>query len=212
MTPDEIVSYAKQNYNATGDDFFSDDELYKHIWQAESILARECNAIEDTYATTTVADQQEYTFPTDALAIKAASYDGRDLRRINFKDFKRLYMENPTASGIPVAFSQFNRTLYLGPTPSDALDLELWTFNKPAEVTSTSSLDVDEEFHLGIVNFLLWRMALKDQNFQLAAEYKALWDEEKQRCLSWSRKKLTAAGYNFVVDEDSLQMAWLGLP
>lgn len=212
MTPDEIVEYAKQAYNATGDDFFSTNELYKHIWYAQNILARECNAIENTYQTTTVADQQEYSFPTRALAIKAASYDGKNLKRLNFKDFKRIFMENPTSTGTPVAFSQWDRTIYLGPIPNDALDLDLFTFDTPAEVSSTSSLDTEEDTHLGIANYLIWRMALKDQNFQLAAEYKALWDEEKARCLATSRKKLVAGGFNVVVDEDLLNFNYLGTP
>ena len=213
MSPDEIVNYARQNYNATNDtQFFSSSELYLHIEQAQNILARECNAIENTYETSTVANQQEYTFPALAISIKAASYDDKPLKRLDFKTFRRLYMTNPTTTGIPVAFSQFDKTLFLGPIPDAVADLDLWTFDKPDTVSSTSSLGVDSEFHIGIVHYLLWRMALKDQNFQLASEYKTAWDEERARCLAWSRKRQLAGGFNVVKEGDTDETAWWYFP
>src|SRR5690606_12541988 len=53
MTPQDLQTYARQQYNSVGDDFFSDEELYRHIWTAQTRLAKEAFCIERTYETTT---------------------------------------------------------------------------------------------------------------------------------------------------------------
>jgi hypothetical protein len=204
MTPGELNNYARQLYNATNDDFFSDEELYMHQQAAQNVLARECLAIENTYTTSTIALQQEYSFPTAAIAIKRITYNGQKLTKISFRedDFLTGFNQATTSTGTPISYAIFDKVIYLRPVPDAVYTLKLFTFDLPSTVSATSSLDVPEEFHLGLVNFLLWRMALKDQNFQAAEYYKVLWEEERARCLAWSRRRQVADGFNVVRDEN----------
>lgn len=204
MTPTELTAYALQQYNAVNDDFFTQAEMFSHIQAAENILARECMAIENTYSTPTVVGQQEYAWPTNAIAIKRITYNGQKLTKISFRedDFLTGFNQGTTSSGTPISYAIFDRVIYLRPVPSAVQTLKIFTFDKPSTVTASGSLDVPEVFHLGLVNYLLWRMAAKDQNFQAAADYKAQWDEERDRCLKWSRKRQTADGFNVVRDEN----------
>lgn len=204
MTPTELTTYALQQYNAVNDDFFSQPELFSHIQAAQNILARECNAIENTYTTPTVASQQEYSWPTNAIAIKRITWNGQKLTKISFRedDYLTGFNQATASTGTPVTYAVFDRTIYLRPVPNAVQSLKIFTFDAPSAVSASAELDVPTEFHLGIANYLLWRMALKDQNFQAAKTYQELWDEERARCLAWSRKRQVADGFNTVRDED----------
>lgn len=204
MSPSELVNYARQMYNAVSDDFFSDDELYRHVQAAENILARECNAIENTYTTPTVSGQQEYEWPTNAIAIKRVTYNGQKLRKISFRedDYLTGFNQATTSTGTPITYAIFDRVIYLRPVPNAVQSLKIFTFDMPGDVATTGSLSVPEVFHTGLATYLLWKMALKDQNFQSAAAWKEQWDEERDRCMKWSRKRQVADGFNEVRDEN----------
>ncbi len=206
MTPGELVTYARQQYNAANDSFFADAELYKHIWHAEDILAREAMVIENTYTTSTVASQQEYSYPDTAIAIKRITYAGKRLDKIKIKDDDIMTGFNAatSATGTPTNYFVFDRVIYLRPVPAAVATLKIFSFDRPDEVSSTSTLEIPEEFHLDLVSYMLWRMASKDQNFQGATFYKEQWEEALARCKRWSRKRLNADGFNVVRDEESI--------
>ncbi len=210
MTPLELIDYARQQYNASNDDFFADTELYKHTWHAQSILAKEAMAIENTYTTPTVASQQEYAFPTNALAIKRIIYNGKKLEQISFREDDVMTGNNAatTSTGTPTAYMLFDRIIYLRPIPDAVYTLKLFTFDEPQTVSASSSFDVPTDFHLDLVNYVLWRMATKDQNFQSAEYYKGQWDEAVARCKRWSKRKLVADGFKTVKDENALSQWW----
>ncbi len=210
MTPGELATYARQQYNAVNDQFFGDTELYKHIWAAQTILAKECKAVENTYTTPTVASQQEYTYPTNSIAIKRITYNGQRLTKIKIRDDDVLTGFNAAtaATGTPTHYFLFDRVIYLRPVPDAVYTLKIFSFDMPQEVSSTSTLDVPSEFHLDLVNYLLWRMAAKDQNFESATHYKEEWNEAVARCKRWSRKRLLSDGFNVVRDEDIVGHMW----
>lgn len=206
MTPSDLCTYARQQYNAVNDSFFADAELYRHIWHAQDIMAKEASAIENTYTTSTVASQQEYTYPTNAVAIKRITYDGKRLERVKLKDDDLLtgFNATTTATGTPTHYFEFDRVIYLRPVPDAVATLKIFAFDRPQEVTATSTLDVPGEFQLDLVSYMLWRMASKDQNFQGAEFYKTQWEEALARCKKWARKRLLADGFNVVRDEDAI--------
>lgn len=210
MTPGEVLSYARQQYNASNDSFFSDEELYRHVWFAQSILAKEANAIENTYTTTTVADQQEYEFPTNAIAIKRITWNGKALERITFREDDILTGRNAvtTATGEPAAYAVFDRVIYLRPIPGEAYTLKIFSYDGPQEVSSTSSLDVPDEMHLDLVNFVLWKMASKDQNFEGAKYYQEQWADSLDRLKRWSKRRQTMGSFRVVRDEARECLPW----
>lgn len=210
MTPGEVATYARQQYNAVNDSFFADSELYKHIWLAQDIMSKECKVIENTYTTATVVGQQEYTYPTNAIAIKRITYDGKRLSPIKMREDDILtgFNASTTATGLPQYYFVFDRIIYLRPVPDSVLTIKIYSFDKPQEVSTTSTLDVPDEFHLDLVDFVLWRMAAKDQNFNSAAYYQKQWEGALARAKQWSRKRLVADGFNVVRDEDGATDLW----
>ena len=84
MDVSDLVTYARQQYNATSDSFFSDTELYSYIYDAQMQLARFTSCIRGTYTQSTVASQQEYSMPSDVISVKRVTYDGKRLAPISF--------------------------------------------------------------------------------------------------------------------------------
>lgn len=210
VTPLEISTFARQQYNAVSDSFFADAELYNHLYFAQTILAKEAKLVENVYTTTTVASQQEYTYPTTAIAIKRVTYDGKDLMPIKMGADQLLTGNNAdtTGTGTPYAYFIFDKTIYLRPVPAAAETLKIYSYDMPSAVSATSTLDVPSEFHVELANYLLWKMAAKDQNFQSAALYKSEWEATVVRAKAWTRKRATANGFNVVIDEDAFYDPW----
>lgn len=212
MTPQELVLYVRQQYNAVGNTFFSDDELFSHIWNAEMRLAREALCIQRVYTTTTVADQQEYSFPTNAIGIKRITYNGTKLSQVTFREDDSLTLSNSTttATGSSQYFALWNYTLYLRPIPDAAVTLKIFSYNKPQEVTSSSSLEVPDEYHLDMANYVLSMMCLKDQNFEGSNYYMGLWNGDVMRCKKDHKKMKRTESYTAVQDLELLPTTVIG--
>ena len=213
MTPSEVLEAARSAYNATGDDFFSDAELRRYVWAAQMELAKEGLLIEATYTTSTVASQQEYAFPTYTVAIKRITYDGKKLMPITFREDDTLTLTNQstTATGTPQYYAIWDKVLYLRPVPAAVATLKIFSYSQPQEVTNSSALDIPVEFHLDLVDFLLWRMAIKDKNFQAANSYKALWDDKVAKARTFGRKARRGDAFTAVQDMDLLNETIIGV-
>jgi len=211
-TVQDVALYARRQYNSVGDDFFSDAELYTHLWAAQMDLAREGLLIEATYTTSTVADQQEYSYPTNTIAIKRVTWDGKKLAPITFRedDILTLTNQSTSATGTPQYYAIWDKTLYLRPVPATVATLKIFSFSQPQEVTSTSTLEVPSEFHLDLADYLLWRKALKDKNFQAAAQYQALWGEKLKKARAFGRKAKRADGFAAVQDLELISETVIG--
>lgn len=212
MTPQELVLYVRQQYNAIGNTFFSDDELFSHIWAAQMRLAKEALCIQRVYTTTTVASQQEYVLPTNAIGIKRITYDGSKLHSITFREDDSLTLTNSTttSTGRSQYFMLWNSTIYLRPIPDDAKTIKIFTYNRPQEVTSSSSLEVPDEYHLDIADYVLAKMSLKDQNFNGEASYMSRWNESVIRCKRDQKKLRRAEGFTAVQDTELLPTTVIG--
>jgi hypothetical protein len=191
MTPDEILTKARQRYNAVGDTFFSDSELYDLIWEAELELSMEVRCIEDTFSTSSVASQREYVKPTNCIAIKHVTYDGKSLQPVNLDEDDILtgYDEDSTATGTPTNYSEWEGSIFLRPTPGEVKTIKLWFIAKPTQVTSATTLEVPEEYQMAIIDFLVHNMAKKDCNENFAAYNLNRWEASKVKFLAWEKKK-----------------------
>lgn len=213
MTPTELLTLAKQQYNATGDSFFSDAELYSLVWMAQNELAREANVIEQTYTTTTVASQQAYAYPSLTISIKRITYDGLKLEPITFRQDDELTVGNAatTQTGTPNYYAVFNKIIYLRPVPAAAASLVIFSYNEAQSVTASTTLDVPTHFHQDLADFLLWRMSAKDKNYTGAEYYYATWKEKVKAAKAWSRKRVRGDAMACVQDAEYSTASGLGI-
>lgn len=214
MTPAEIELAAREQYNAIGDTNWSQLEIFRLIYAACLKLSRETLCIERTYTTSTVADQQEYAYPTNTIGIMRVTYEGKKLSPITFQEDDVLSMDNANTdtTGTPQYYAIWNETLYLRPVPSEVGTLKVFSYSEPQTITSTTAtLEVPTQFHMAIVDFILERMFSKDQNDKFASYHRAIWNEEIASAKRWAQKKKRTDGMAVVKDEDSLSKTVMGL-
>lgn len=212
MTPTEVVTLARQRYNATSDDFFSDDELYTYLYMAQKELAEETLCIRNVYSTTTVASQQEYQKPTLCLSIKRITYNGQKILKILDRedDALTLFAQDTTATGTPQYYWEWGTSIELRPVPDDTLTLKIYCYDLPGAVSSTSSLDVPARYHAFLADFLNWQMAAKDKNLPVAEHYQAQWQKRVQDAKRYERKFLRGDAFSHVIDEETIPQTVIG--
>lgn len=213
MTPSQLITKARNKYNATGDTFYSDAELLDLIYEAQIELAREALVIERSYTTTTVASQQQYSFPTQMISIRRVTYDGVRIDPYSFKEDDAITGSNfaTTTTGTPQFYVIWNEILYLRPVPDDAKTLAVFGYIEPQAVTLTSTLEVPSQFHMDMVNYVVSEMCAKDENETMAAYYAAKWGRAVAGAKRWSAKKRRGDALTYVKDEELIPNGLIGI-
>lgn len=213
MTPTEIESAARNRYNAVGDTFFSSSEILDLMYQACVELAREANLIEQVYTTSTVISQQEYSYPTTAMAIKRITYEGAKLQPITMREDDAItgLSASTTDSGTPAYYFIWNKEIYLRPIPAAVGTLKIFTVNEPQAITSTSTLEVPTHFHMDLTHYICASMAMKDGNQQTWQMHEDKWQKVLMSAKKWARLNKRADSFSNVQDEDQLIGGYLGL-
>lgn len=213
MTPDEIETAARNQYNASGDTNWSSSEIYNLIWAACIELTRDCGlVIERVYSTTTVAGTQDYSFPTQTLSIKRVTYDGKKLAPYTMRDDDSITLTNQatTDTGEPTYYYEWDRTISLRPIPDDAKTLKIYSINYPQAITTTSTLEVPVFTHMMLVDYVVSRMAAKDMNFETAGFHSNLWENHKALLTRKIRSMKRGDAFSVVQAEEMHPITGLG--
>ena len=219
MTPTEIETYARAKYNATGDTFFTTNEIQYLIYQAELEIYGEVPTLfENTYTTTSVQGTRQYAFPTQTRIIKRAEYIdlagiAAKLEPITFREDDALTLVNvaSTTQGKPQFYSIYNYNLFLRPIPDTTnCTIKLYTYDEPQVVSATTTLNLPSLFHMDVVDFVVMHMYLKDKDATSALFYKNLWNEAKLRMKRWAQKRKRGDAFTIVMNEDNLAVTLTG--
>lgn len=213
MTPSQIEEVARQSYNAVNDTFWSQAEIFNYIYLAQLEISGEEFSVERTYSTTTTIGTQDYDFPSNTVAIKRVTWDGRKLTKIDMieDDVLTGLNQNTTDTGNPEFYWVWNKTIYLRPVPSSAATLKIWSFNEPSMISSaTQTLDVPSQFHGRLANYILMKMAAKDSNPQMASYYRDLWLTDKDEIKREIKRIKRADKFTTVKDEQMVVETYIG--
>lgn len=212
MTPQDVCLYSRQMYNSVGDSFFPDAELYRHLWAAQMKLALETKCIRRVYTTSTVADQQEYTKPTNTVSIKRITYNGQKLMPISQREDDSLTLNNATttATGTPQYYFEWGTSFFLRPVPAEVGTLKIFSFNQPQEVTSSSSLEVPDRYHQDLALYLVAMMAAKDKNPGVFSLYEKMWLRAVDNARKQERVLLRGDAFAAVQDVELLPVTVIG--
>ncbi len=213
MTPTEIETAARNRYNSIGDSFFGQNEILDLLWDACLDLTRECNLIERVYTTSTVASQQEYSYPTSTISIKRITYEGKKLKPITMREDDAItgLNQSTTSEGTPQYYYVWNETIYLRPLPSSVGTLKIYTYNEPQQLTTSSSLEIPTQFQMDLLDYIVSEMAAKDSNFTAAQYYANKWEQAKMNIKKWQRKRLRGDSFATVQDEEAMIESYLGI-
>lgn len=206
MTPTEIITLARQLYNAVGSDFYSDLELLSLIYLAESDLARRALLINNVYSTTTVASTRDYAYPTNAIAIKKITWYGKPLIKIDLMEDDAITGndEATLSEGDPQYYAIWENSIVLRPIPSSAQALKIWTYDLPSIPSIGSTLDVPIQYHPDIVFYLLAHMVAKDEKYDLYDRYNQKWENSILRAIKDVSKQRRGDKMAHVKDEETL--------
>jgi hypothetical protein len=212
MTPQEVQEYARQQYNSVGDDFFSDTELYRHVWAAQMDLALKSRCIRRVYTTSTVVAQHEYSKPTNTISIKRITYNGQKLLPITMREDDALTLSNSltSQSGTPQYYYEWGDSFFLRAIPDAVGALKVYSFNKPQEVTSASTLEVPDRYHLQLADYLIWKQAAKDKNWDAARFYQEIWMKTLKEAVGYERTLLRGDAFATVQDVETLPSTVIG--
>jgi len=176
MTPLEIENSVRLRYNAVGDDFFPQNMIFDLITQAEMQLTTEALANEGEFTTLSVADQREYSYPTNTFSIKRVTYKDDQLLKQELKDDPKNDNNDPT--GTPTGYAIWNDIVILYPTPDTTGDtIRMFTYEKAQTITDSSSLVTPVEYHHNIIDFVLSAFFAKDKDLTSASYHMNLWRE-----------------------------------
>jgi hypothetical protein len=177
MTPGQVEDMARRAYNAVGDNFFNSLEILDLMYLGQSELCNNGLIIEKTFQTSSVIGQADYTMPFYATDIRSVEYDGKQLRKISLEQDALLtgYDSETASTGIPLAYSMWNQTLTLRPTPSDVQNIKVRAYAEPSTMVNDSELEIPINFHASLVYFVVKEMAFKDQNMPAYDRYNAIW-------------------------------------
>lgn len=212
MTVQEVITASRNAYNAIGDSFWSDEEIMGLMDDACLEMARESLIIERTYSTSTVVGTQEYDYPTNTMAIKRVTYDGKKLKPISFREDDAItgLSQTDTTQGTPQYYYQWNETIGLRPLPSEVKTLKIYSYNEPAAITILSTLEIPSMFHRGLVHYAVSEMAAKDLNLQHAQYYQQKWMKILADSRKWAKRRKRTDSPANVQDEDTMVGTYLG--
>lgn len=215
MTPAQVETSARRLYNSESSTFWSQDELFKLIYEAEMILAEEALVIEARDTTlTTVAGTRSYSVPAGFLAIKRIEVNGTKLQPIDFREDDTLTLNNADATqqGNPQFYSIWNDTIYLRPIPDAVYTVTIYGHKEAVLLTTASTtLSTPSRCHSALIDYVVGEMAAKDSNIEFGSYYTGRWDKYVERQKALSVKKKRADGFAVVKDEESLAVTLLGL-
>ena len=201
MTPTQIETMARRQYNAVGDTFFSQAEINDYIYKAQMEFCKHAFMLKKTYSTTTVADQKEYSMPSQTIAIKRLEVDGWKVEPISFNENDDLTVLNDASAlaGNTDYYYQWGTSFFFTTAPTTTgLTIKVYTYSMPQPVDTTSTIEVAEEYHLDIVTYVLMQMALKDENAPAARAYEVTWLKALSDARRLERRKQSADSFKRV--------------
>lgn len=212
MLVTDVQTAARDLYNAVGDSFFGDTQINNWMTEACNVLAMKAMVIEAIYSTTTVAGTQDYGYPTNTIAIKRVTINGKKIKRVTHREDDALTLSNAasTQTGFPTYYTDFNYTLSLRTIPDAAYTLKIYSFNLPTAIGNTSTLEVPALFHFCLVDYILMRMFAKDKDVANVQLHRSFWEEHVKDAVSWQRRKKRMDSFATVQDEETLPVTILG--
>lgn len=213
MTPLEVITAARQFHNAVNDDFWSDAELYNHLYFCATRLAMEARAIENRYTTTSVASQQEYSKPTRAIEIKRVEYDSQKLMPIDFRQLDSVNLNTTTApTGTPQYYYWWDDVIGLYPVPSTAgLTIKIYSHDYPSFPSDTSTLEIPVQYHQALVFGVRALMSPKELGHPNTLFYNDEWEKAVKEVMREEKRRKRTDKFRRVIREEDQPNNQLGM-
>ena len=212
MTPLEVITAARRFHNAIGDSFWSDEELYDHLYWSAMRLAKDARCIENRYTATSVASQTEYSKPTRAFEIKRVEYDSRKLDPIDFRMLDSIDLNtNTTVTGTPQYYYWYDDVIGFHPTPSASSDtIKIYSYDYPSKPSATTTLEIPVQYHDALVFGVRAFMSGKELGHPNTGFYDQKWEEAVRDVKKKEKQRKRGDKFRRVLREEDLPNTTLG--
>lgn len=214
MTPNEMLTQVRSQFDDPSTAFIETGEGYAYIWQGlyELCVKSDIKQIIDT-SITTVNGTADYTMPTSFIKTQQITWKGDMLLRRDLEKFQAITGSNPS-TGNPQWYVWWGKTLTLTPTPSSAQTVKIWGFGRPTEITSANA-DIDifttdgieEAFQQDVIDYVLMRVYYKDDD-QKAIQHRNLWETSLQRIALEQKQRDYMDNHTTVTTVDDNAVPW----
>lgn len=207
MTPTELETFVRQRYNAVGDNFFPQAEIFNFFYFAQNELAQKSNCIPLIWETVSVQGQREYAYPATTIKIYRVEYNGKRIHPNDFLLDDSLTGNNPgdTTTGVPINYQIFGSDLFLRPIPSEAgLEIKIYGYDGPETVAANTTLSVPERYQFMLVDYALGCMFGQDKNHTMAQFHFNRWDKHVLDAIATEEKRRTSDEYPVVKDWETI--------
>ena len=214
MTPAEILSQARSQFDDPSSAFITDTEGYAYIWQGlyELCDKSDVRQISDT-SITTVNGTSEYTMPSDFIKVQNMTWNGDLILRKNIEDFQATTGSNPS-SGNPQWYQWWGKVLTLTPTPTSAQTVKIYGFGRPTKITAGNATTdiftndgIEEAYQQDVIDYVLYRMYYKDDD-RKATEHLNLWELSLKRIELAQKQRDNMDAHNTVTTTDDDNAPW----
>lgn len=205
----ELLEFGAQN-------FWSDDELLRHLNRAELDYVNRTRLLEDSAQVTIIQGRSDYPLPANWVSarlvmLNVPDQDGRARwRRIYPSNLEKVAQENPSfmdnsAGGqhVPCKYYIWGNILNLVPAPNaQATDLMLFYKSKPLPLTDpdTQYIHIDDTLSEALTAYVLWKAWAKEKETDLAEAQKQTYFEYVAEGRRWLKKKSGDQRYRIDLD------------
>jgi hypothetical protein len=114
--------------------------------------------------------------------------------------------------GRPMYYYEVINQIGLWPIPSYSATINIWGTQIPAQIaTASTQFTVGEYFHPMLVNYVMYRATLKDQDDGRSKFFKGEWEKDLIRAYTFWNQYKNADYYHVVRDEDTYRELELGI-
>lgn len=218
MTPSEILESIRDQVYESTSGFWTDDEVYRYMWQAECEIAGliECNDITDSTTLDSTSGTKYYTIPSTFLDVYSVKFGNKILKKITEREKTFFDSNNVTStdsSGEPDCYYIRGSVLSLYPIPNTTgTNITLIGNGQPTKLTTSSTaFSIDQIFHHYIIDYCLSRMYAKDQDEIRADRHYKIWENNLVKAKQKWQNKKKSGKFSVVKDEDVYPTTDLGI-
>lgn len=218
MTPLEIIQAARDFTNNQSTEFFSDDELINYLNFALKQASHRAKILENvstsaTTPATSTSGTADYVLDSTVLEIKRVEYAGLKLRPSTFVEMDKLdsAIQNQPTQGTPRFYVYWGDTLTLFPTPNNTGDeIKVFSIDEHSTITSGGTVSGPSQFHHYYIDYIVYRMYLKEKHHELAAPHLQIWENHLNVMARQMHAKKRRDHFNIVQSEDQSISTILG--
>ena len=164
--------------------FYTDTELCTYLTQGEMQVANTLECLNGSSIISGLAGTREYSRPSGSIVIEGVTWNNFNLIKINESDIP--YIEGSQygftgATGNPIYYYEEAEIIGLSPIPSLSQLIEVSYSKNPDPLTVSGRFSIPDQFVYQLIDYVLYRCYIKDNDHQRAIFHINLWNTNIQK-------------------------------